>query len=358
MAAYANGDVTLENDTVFAGILAGIEQLPMQKVLDIAIVGKTLMAFAVRGTELPDFVGVVGRQFGPCVKVCSVVFVAQDTESGIGNQPVFVLFVEVLVLLGLHHFFAFFAEGKAEVVALGLVHTFVVNLAQSVELPEGLLIFLLFGGVGKGAYLAQVDKHGVESIDGNGLVGVGVYPASCHSGVVDGQNLQRALTGLYGPVNHLLQIAKVAYTLAAFSTKREYGHCCAGNLLQSRGQIKFAFGSIVVYMLVELRNIEATVFAFLPFHDGTLAGVDSHEFVFAVSLKLVEVKGKFPLVGKDLRKNEWLFPFSKAFASAHDSQFQPFLMEAGTEHTERDAAQWRRTFRCRSPVNLEIAAEG
>ena len=111
-------------------------------------------------------------------------------------------------------------------------------------------------------------------------------------------------------------------------------------------------------VLVELGDIEATVFAFLPFHDGTLAGVDSHEFVFAVSLKLVEVKGKFPLVGKDLRKNEWLFPFSKAFASAHDTQFQPFLMEAGTEYTERDAAQWRRSFRCRSPVNLEIAAEG
>ena len=237
MSAHANGNVTFKDDAVFAGILAGIEQLPMQKVLDIAIIGKTLMAFAAGCTELTDFIGVISGQFGPCVEVCCVVFVAQNTESSIGNQPVFVFPVKVLVLLALHHLFAFFAEGEAEIVTLGLVHTFVVNLGQCVKLAEGFLVFLLLGGVGKRAYLAQIDEHRVEGIDRDGLVGVGVYPTSRHGGVVDGQNLQGALTGLYGPVNHFLQVAEVADTLAAFGTEREYGHSSAGNLLQRRGQI-------------------------------------------------------------------------------------------------------------------------
>ena len=59
MSAHANGNVTFKDDAVFAGILAGIEQLPVEKVLDIAIIGKTLMAFAAGCTELTDFIGVI-----------------------------------------------------------------------------------------------------------------------------------------------------------------------------------------------------------------------------------------------------------------------------------------------------------
>ena len=155
--------------------------------------------------------------------------VAQVGEGGIGHEPVFVVVHEGEEVGVGEDCFSFLLVGEAEVVHLELYDGFVVYLGESVEL---LLLHheLLHGeAVIEAREGVDVAVEGMEGEDGDGVVGVGVFPVSVHHGVVDGQYLDGVHACLDGPLYHGLEVAEVAHSVALGGAEGEDGDdnsCC------------------------------------------------------------------------------------------------------------------------------------
>ena len=106
---------------------------------------------------------------------------------------------------------AFLLEDGAQVVALSIVHTLVVDLRQGIQLLTQGLELLLQLCVLQFGQLAQVGILGVQGEYRDAGVGIGVGPGVSGRGVVDGQHLQQTLMGAGHPVNHQPQIPEVAH---------------------------------------------------------------------------------------------------------------------------------------------------
>ena len=90
----------------------------------------------------------------------------------------------------------------------------------------------------------------MESVDRDGVVGIGVYPGSCDSGVVDGKNLQRFLFGCNCPIHHVFQISKVAHALTALTAKGENRNGSSCNAWVDVREVNFYFWSKEMYSFV------------------------------------------------------------------------------------------------------------
>ena len=107
----------------------------------------------------------------------------------------------------------------AQIVKFKLVDALVVNLWQLVEFfTQGKVVFHLFH-VLEGRKLLDVDIHGVQRINRDAVVGIAVGPSFGDCSIVDGKHLKGTLACLLHPVNHLLEVAKVAHTTTLFAAK-------------------------------------------------------------------------------------------------------------------------------------------
>ena len=57
------------------------------------------------------------------------------------------------------------------------------------------------------------------------IIRVRVLPGSRHRRIIDRQELDYALTGLYSPIHHFLQVIELAYSEVIFRPQREYRDC-------------------------------------------------------------------------------------------------------------------------------------
>ncbi len=171
-----------------------------------------------------------GVVVGPLAECGCAVEVAIVAECGIGHEPVFVGIEKFLVLAALEHGGSFLVVEQLQVFALGVVHALVVDLRQGVQLLAQLLKLCCLERVLQRWQLVEVDVLRVQCIDADAVVGVGVLPCPGDGGVVDGQHLQGALAGGGHPVDHALEVAKVAHAEALLATQREDGNHGAGEL--------------------------------------------------------------------------------------------------------------------------------
>ena len=151
------------------------------------------------------------------------------TVGCVGHQPLLVLLEESLEGSCLHRLGAFLGIDGAQIVHLRLVHPFVVDLCQGVEILLQLLEFGSFRLVFDLRQLAQIRILRMQGVDADRIVGVGVLPRVGDIRIVDGQHLQHTLLGLGTPVDHQFQVTEVAHTETALTTEREdryHRTCC------------------------------------------------------------------------------------------------------------------------------------
>ncbi len=183
VAVHADGYVALQYDMLLPGVLVGGVHLLVQVELHV-------------------------------VPECGIVAVVA-AEAGVWLQPLLVLLHEGLVGLGAARAGALLCVELAQVLHLGAEHALIVYLRQRVQLLPQLLVVLAALLVLQRGQLPQVHVLRVQGIDADGVVGVAVLPGARGVGVVDGQYLQDALSGLGTPVHHQLQVAEVAHAEAA-----------------------------------------------------------------------------------------------------------------------------------------------
>ena len=237
VAADTDGDIAFEHYTMLVCIFAGGKQLAMQVELDIEVDARLLVTLLA---ERLDLLRVIGRKFGPLAEVRSAKCIAQVAEGCVGLQPLLVGFKELLELLRGEYRFPFLLEDEVEVLPLHLIHSLIVYLGQGIQLflaaVEGGHLLLVL----QCAELTQVGVHRVERIDGDAVVGIRVGPRMGDGGVIDGQNLNGPLIGLYGPVNHQLQVTEVAHTHALLRAEGEDGNGCTCTLPLGQVEIDVA----------------------------------------------------------------------------------------------------------------------
>ena len=156
---------------------------------------------------------------GPFRECCSAVLLVIETEGSVGHEPFLVVVEELLECGLLACCCKLLFEQQAQILALGVVHTLVVNLRQGVEfLAQCLHAFLRFGILQFGQ-LAKVGILRMKGVYTYTVIWIGVSPCVGDGGVVDGKYLNDALIGLGSPVNHHLEVAEVSNSETAFRAK-------------------------------------------------------------------------------------------------------------------------------------------
>ena len=165
---------------------------------------------------------------GPLAECCCAIQVAIVTECCIGHEPLGISIKECLELLALEHSCTLLGKQFLEVAAFCLVDAFIVDLVEGVEFLAQVLVVLCALLVGQGGQLTQVGILGMQCIDADAVVWIAVAPCAGDCAVVDGEHLQCALACSSHPVDHCLEVAKVAHAIAALATQREDGYHGAG----------------------------------------------------------------------------------------------------------------------------------
>ena len=142
-----------------------------------------------------------------------------ETEGGIGYKPLLVVVEELLECGFLACCSKLLFEEQAQVFALGIVHTLIVNLRQCVQLLAQCLHTLLCLGILQFGQLAKVGILRMQCVDAYTVIWIGVCPCIGDGGVVDREYLDDALIGLGSPVNHQLEVAEVSNSETAFRAK-------------------------------------------------------------------------------------------------------------------------------------------
>ena len=223
VAADADGDVALQDDALLAGIGMGGTHLLVEVELYEVPEGHLFIYFSSRLRHGLALLLCEGLVIGPLRERGGAVHIAVVTEGGVRHEPVLVLLEEGLKGLGLHHLTALLGEELAQIGELGIVHALVVDLWQGVELfLQGFVVGLALLVLQR-RQLSEVGVLRMQRVDADRVVRIAVLPGVGHVRIVDGQHLQHALAGLGTPVDHLLQIAEVAHSEAAFTAQREDG---------------------------------------------------------------------------------------------------------------------------------------
>ena len=123
---------------------------------------------------------------GPILEGGGAIKVTVVAEGCIRHQPLFIIFEEAFETLALHHLATLLGVECAQILHLGLVHTLVVNLGQGVQLLAQCLELRLQCLVLQGRQLTEVGVLGMERIDADRVIGIGVLPGMGARRVVDG----------------------------------------------------------------------------------------------------------------------------------------------------------------------------
>ena len=212
VTADADGDVTLQDHTVLTGVGVSGTHLLVEVELHEIPEGHL---FIDLGGGLCHCLTFAIRQFmmvGPLLEGGSAVEVAVVAEGSIGHQPGLVLVEELLEGLALQDGLTLLLVERPQILQLRIVHPLVVDLRQGVQFQSECLELRLQRLVLQGGQLAEVGILGMECIDADRVIGIGVLPGVGHVRVVDGQHLQHALLRLGTPVHHQLQVAEVTHT--------------------------------------------------------------------------------------------------------------------------------------------------
>ena len=117
----ANGNVTLQDDTMFTGIVVGSTHLLVEIVLHIT-------------PEIGHLLVGLSQRLRPFRESCRTIEVAVVAELSIGFQPLLVVLVELLVSCRSFCGRSLLPVKFLQIVHLGGEHTFIVNLGQGIQL--------------------------------------------------------------------------------------------------------------------------------------------------------------------------------------------------------------------------------
>ena len=132
-AADANGDISFDDNTPFATIIAGIQKLDMQQVLYEAMIGDFRVCFALRRTKLFDHFGAICGIFAPLMEVGRVETVSEVAESGIWAKPFGIVPVESLVTIGRENGLLLLLEDGFQIGHVSMVYAFIIHLGQGIQ---------------------------------------------------------------------------------------------------------------------------------------------------------------------------------------------------------------------------------
>ena len=132
VSADTDRNVPLEDDTLLTGVVTGFQQLDVQVVLDVIIVGDVVVTFAFRSAHGGNRLRIVFLMFRPLAEIRCAIQISEVREGSIREQPVFVVLEELLEFSRCQYLLAGLLEHQTDVFTLGIVHTFIIDLSQSV----------------------------------------------------------------------------------------------------------------------------------------------------------------------------------------------------------------------------------
>ena len=190
--AHSDRQVSLEGNALGTGVLDLGAELLVQMELNPFVV--------LRLVAIP-----------PCAEFCVLV------------QPVGILLDELPAGRALEVLLSAGLKSLAHKGHLGLVHARIVDFRQRVE---GLLL-LLEGGSLLDSEVLEVDVNRMQGKAAHRAIWIAVLPLALAGGVIDWENLDYALSGLYRPVNQVFEVMELSNTEVLFAAKREHRHCGA-----------------------------------------------------------------------------------------------------------------------------------
>ena len=265
-------------------------------------------------------------------------FLTFHTVFRIGHEPVFLFLKELFVLGGTHGLGSFLGEEQLQILCLGIVYAFVVNLRQSVQfLPKNFKFSRLF----RILQCRQGRKVGIlrmESEDTDAGIGIAVGPCMGIGGIIDGQYLQQSLTATRHPVHHLLQVTKVTHTETRLAAQGEHGHQRTGYLLTVDGEQ--GLGQFINHHVTRFkrRQLYATVLTTFPDGGHVFFLVEHHKLkLHHVRLQLRGINIQHPFIIVMLRHGEGLenLPAAKGFIGTDECQTL-FLTQLRGTHLQAD----------------------
>src|SRR5574344_87296 len=128
--AYADWQVSFENDAIGMGIRYSILKLLIQAILLITV------EFDIGTIVRAEFIH-LGRCIlgilSPFGEISSLMLIPEDTESGIRNQPETIIFHKLLVVVPCHHLGTSHSESPTHQPRLFIIDPFIVLLRQCIK---------------------------------------------------------------------------------------------------------------------------------------------------------------------------------------------------------------------------------
>ena len=125
----------------------------------------------------------------PLSEVRSAVHVTEHAECSVRKEPMTVSLHECLVCLSLRKFRKLLVECLSKKFKLGIVHSLVIDLRQSVEFCLKFLVGLCHRDSGS----RKIDELWMKSEGRISIVRIRIFPGSSHCGIVDRKKLKNAL---------------------------------------------------------------------------------------------------------------------------------------------------------------------
>ena len=181
----ADRDVALQYHAQRTGIVGHGRELQVQVILYVVVERYLWIDGCAFCTQRLNLLLVVNSVLLPLAEIGCAVQIAQVAEGRVWLQPLLILLKEMLEILRGQSRLSILLEDEADILPLSFVHLLIIYLWQGVELllqafeAVGLLLIL------QCAQLLQIQIHGVESIDGDAAVRVGVHPGVGDVGIID-----------------------------------------------------------------------------------------------------------------------------------------------------------------------------
>ena len=184
LTVHADGQVTLQHDTLRSGIVGSCLQLKMKNILEKREVG----------------------------------FFISRLPSNIRLQPPLVLCSPFLISLRLQQLLSTLLEKRLDIGRLHLVNSLIITIAKGIKFLALALICNHTSFRFQAAESFQVEVMRMESKAADDVIGIGVTPAVGQRRIIDRQQLNDLHTSGYSPVNQTPQVAKITHATTVFTT--------------------------------------------------------------------------------------------------------------------------------------------